>query len=84
MPPLLACSSGVLIETKSPLVSIIFLNEWGDRQVVPYKLDQALAKQGPCGKKMRSPSQSPLTLPSTLHYAVFVDEEKIKVWTCVW
>lgn len=74
----------VLIEAKSPLVSIIFLNEWGDRQVVPYKLDEALAKQvwpSDSGKQKRSPSQSPLTLPSTLHYAVFVDEQKIKSYS---
>ena len=74
---------GVLVETKSPVVNILFLNEWGDQQVVPYTLNKDLTGDQACvGRKQtmqRLPSHSPLSVPSTQHYAIIVDEEKIKV-----
>ena len=56
------------METKSPMVNIMFLNEWGDRQVSPYKPDENLTGAGPSSR-----------IPSTQNYAIFVDEKKIKV-----
>ena len=32
--------AGLISEHKHPIVTMQFLNEWGDRQVVPYRLAQ--------------------------------------------
>ena len=63
------CLEGVVLEPKYPMVNILFLNEWGDRQVSPYMPDENLTGT--------EPNKRP---PSTQHYAIFVDEKKIKVW----
>ena len=60
--------SGVVLEDKSPMVNIIFLNEWGDRQVSPYKPDENLTGATVSSK-----------VPSTQQYAIFINEKKIKV-----
>lgn len=79
-------STGLIIESKSPIVNMFFLNEWGDRQVVPYKPNQSVSGVAERTHQpiQRRPSQSPLTCPSTHHYAIFVDETKIRVCKWVW
>ena len=60
---------GVVVEDKSPMVNIMFLNEWGDRQVSPYKPDENLT--GTSATNTRTPSAQ--------QYAIFINEKKLKV-----
>ena len=68
----------------------MFLNEWGDCQVVPYKLNRDMSPHGESEeelvhasqrRKSTQPDSSNSSAPR--HYGIFVDENKIRVsWQC--
>ena len=61
-------------DLKSPVVNMHFLNEWGDKQVVPYKPSMGHLLQGQ--RKARTPI-TPSQKPQ--NYAIIIDEAKIRV-----
>ena len=74
---------GLISETKTPIVNIFFLNEWGDYQVVPYRPKSSL-RVGEKRELMNSPQLGRRTPKSSspnapLHYAIIVDELKLRV-----
>ncbi len=67
----LSPASEFIQETKSPIVSVVFLNEWGDRQVIPFQ------------RRRTNLSGSPVDGPSPRtnggeHYAIVVSEDKLR------
>ena len=72
---------GFITETKGPVVNIMFLNEWGDLQVVPYKPNRALSMgDGQLEHALQHRSKAPVgSSNAPYHYAIFVDEFRISV-----
>lgn len=60
-------------------MSLFFLNEWGDWQVVPYKPNRALSSDDTMNAMCPRPAKGSQNSSAPLHYAVFVDEHRMRV-----
>lgn len=73
--------SEFITETKAPVVAVFFLNDWGERQVIPYQLKRTNLAKTPdhhTAHKTFDKVKGKQTSHTLEHYAIIVSEDKLR------